>query len=297
MVDVLAQLDRPLAIGSDTPAPVRLRHGGAAANTAVWLASFGAPAAFLGRVGGDAFGSEFRDALAERGVLDAVTVDPGQPTGVCIVLVDGTGERTMIPSPGANSMLSVDAVPAELISTASRLHVSGYALLHGAREAAVHAISLAAAAGVPVSIDVASAAPIRAAGVELFLDGIPEDVLLIANEAEAEVLTGIGEPAHAAGELAGRYRTVVVKCGPAGAVAVAQHGEVQVIPAEPATVLDSTGAGDAFAAGVLAGLSGDASLFDAVSMGNRAGARAIAQIGAWPELSALRPHPFPEVPS
>jgi len=128
---------------------------------------------------------------------------------------------------------------------------------------------------------VASADPIRLAGAETVLGWVPAAATLIANRDEAEVLTGIADPRVAAAKLGMRFASVVVKCGRLGAV-FATPDEVDIVRAEPADVLDSTGAGDAFAAGYLAARTRGASVANAIVEGNRLGAQAVQQIGARP---------------
>ncbi|MFL6162408.1 MAG: carbohydrate kinase family protein [Jatrophihabitantaceae bacterium] len=277
MVDVLARLPGPLAIGSDTPAPVALRPGGSAANTACWLSSLGVPVLFVGRVGDDPFGRDAIAALRSAGVRRRVSVDPRAPTGVCIVLIGPDGERTMVPSAGANDTLT-PAELAGLVSTADHLHLSGYGLLNpGSRAAARSALAQARSAGASISVDAASAAPIRAVGATAFLGWLPAETLLIANTEELAALTNSGDPA----ELVDRSLTVVVKDGPAGARIADRHG-VRRIPTVPVAVLDSTGAGDAFAAGLLAARRAGADLAAAVSAGNQTAARALGVLGGRP---------------
>ncbi len=159
MLDISAALPGPLARGSDTPAPISFCHGGSAANTAAWLASLGVPCVFAGRVGDDPFGRDAVAALRGHGVVATVSVDPGSATGVCLVLVDPDGERTMVPSAGANATLSAADLGENLLSAADHLHLSGYALLNsGSRAAALFALGLAASVGASVSVDAASAA-------------------------------------------------------------------------------------------------------------------------------------------
>lgn len=93
MIDLLAVLPGPLLAGTDTPADIRVAHGGSSANTAAWLASGGYDCTFVGRVGDDAFGREFVTVLRSAGVHPLVAVDPERPTGTCIVLVAPDGER------------------------------------------------------------------------------------------------------------------------------------------------------------------------------------------------------------
>lgn len=282
MVDVLARLPGPLAIGSDTPAPIALVGGGSAANVATWLAAVGVPTTFVGCVGDDALGRQAVAELAGAGVAAAVVVDPARATGVCIVLVDADGERTMVPAAGANSSLSVASLPQEQLTAGTHLHLSGYSLLDaGSRPAARAVLDRAVAAGCAVSVDASSSAPLRAAGPRRFLSWLPPGTLLFANHAEATVLTGQAEAAEAALALGIRCGEAVVKRGPAGAV-WSDGREVRAVEASAGALVDSTGAGDAFAAGVLAARLGGSSVPASLRAGADLAARAVAQVGARP---------------
>jgi ribokinase len=276
MVDVLARLPGPLAPGSDTPAAIAVLGGGAAANVAAWLVAAGASATFVGRVGDDALGRRAIDDLGAAGVDVRVELDPHRPTGTCIVLVDPDGERTMVPSAGANAAPgSLPALPA----TADWLYVSGYALLGaGSRPFARAALDRARDLGWSIAVDAASAPPLRVVGPEVFLGWLGPDVLLFANADEALVLTGLADPAAAAQALAVGCGHAVVKRGAAGAVWSDGSG-VRSVSAATTTVVDSTGAGDAFAAGFLAG-AGD--IADALDNAVRLAARAVGGVGGRP---------------
>ena len=276
MVDVLALLPGPLAVGSDTPAPIKSCGGGAAANVAAWCAALGAQASFVGRVGADSFGRQAVDELAAVGVDVRVETDAGRPTGTCLVLVDPAGERTMVPSPGANDA-PVDL--AALPSTADWLYVSGYALLNaGSRPTAIEAMALARERGWAVAVDPASAAPLAAVGAEPFLSWIGADVVLLANADEARVFTGLDDAAAAARVLGGRVAAAVVKSGASGAV-WSDGEQVVTVPGAPASIVDTTGAGDAFAAGFLC-TPGDVTT--RLRAGARIAARVVGQVGARP---------------
>ena len=150
MTDVVARVDDPLALGSDTAAHVQTHQGGAGANVAAWLAALDVPVRFVGRVGADPFGTESVQVLRTGGVDVRVAVDDARATGTVVVLVGADGERTMLPDAGANSALTADDVAAGDVATAGWLHVSGYTLLNpGSRDAGSAALAAARAAGVP----------------------------------------------------------------------------------------------------------------------------------------------------
>ncbi|WP_375499294.1 carbohydrate kinase family protein [uncultured Jatrophihabitans sp.] len=285
MVDVLARLPGPLAPGSDTPAPVRLTGGGAAANVACWLVAAGAQATFVGRAGDDALGRQAVADLIDAGVEARVSVDPQRPTGTCIVLVAPDGERTMVPDNGANAGLG--EIAPDLPEHADALYVSGYALLGaGSRPFALEAMRIARERGWPIVVDAASAAPLQTDPD--FLARLGRDVLVLANSDEALVLTELDDAAAAAQSLALRTGTAVVKRGAAGAVWSDGSG-VRSVPAVPADVVDTTGAGDAFAAGFLAAWLAGVQVGEALVAGTQLGAHAVGTVGARPEHSPRKP--------
>lgn len=287
MADVLVHLPGPLALASDTPARIRFGGGGSAANTAVWLAQTGIRPTLIARVGEDPPGLNERQTLRQYGVELAVTVDPTEPTGACVVLVHegpkGTSERTMIPNAGANGALRPEHLPT--FERESLLYISAYAFFSGARSAALAAMERVRESDGRLVVGAASAALLSATGQELVLGWIGQDVLLIANRDEAEVLTARTDPNLAAADLAAKVGTCVVTCGSDGAY-VADAGGVTHVPA-PALVdapVDTVGAGDAFAAGVLHSLRMGTELVEAVRLGHRLAARSVALAGARPPL-------------
>ena len=287
MVDVLAVMSRPLARGSDTPSRVSTQGGGSAANVAAWLARQQVQATYVGRVGDDALGREALELLGRDGVDVRAAVTPDRTTGTCIVLVEPGGERSMLPDSGANATLSPDDLPLDLFRPGTHLHLSGYTLLSdGPREAGLTALARAREAGMTVSIDPSSAALLQTAGPDRFLEWTRGVDLLMPNEDEARVLTGVSDPREAAAALSTSYREVVVKLGRHGAL---WHGGFisASAPAERvAEVVDTTGAGDAFAAGFLASWLLHPEPESALASGNRLAASAVTQIGARPVVRA-----------
>lgn len=277
MIDVLAQLPGPLAIGSDTPAPIRFAGGGSAANVAAWALAAGARATFVGTVGDDVLGRQAVDELAAAGVDVLVATDPELPTGTCIVLVDPDRERTMVPSAGANASATAPDLP----DTADWLCLSGYLVFHPVtRPRALQTLATARARGWSVAVDAASAAPLAEFGADEFLRLVGPDVVLLANEDEARVLTGASDPHEAGARIAAHTWSAVVKLGAAGAVWTDRTDSVAV-PAVDVVAVDTTGSGDAFAAGFLA--AGGAGP-EALRAGVELAARAVAQPGGRPPL-------------
>lgn len=284
MVDVLAQLPGPLAHGSDTPSRIALSPGGSAANTACWLAAAGASVTMVGRVGEDLTGRGAIRSLVDAGVAPWIALDASLATGMCIVLIGPDGERTMIPDTGANAGLRVADLPIDLLRSGAAVHVSAYTLLRPAtRDVALTAMRLARASGARVSVDAASAAPLAQAPAGAVLSWLPLGATLFANADEAAVLTGVGEAPGAARALAAMGLMAVVKAGSDGAYAC-EPGSMHVVhcPARPAQLVDSTGAGDALAAGYLAARLAGNALSAALSAGVALAAQAVGSIGARP---------------
>lgn len=279
MVDVVARLSGPLAAASDAPAVIRFHGGGSAANAAAWLAAAGAEPVLVGCVGDDERGRSAREELRVGGVDARLAVDPELPTGTCVVLVGVDGERTMVPDAGANDALREEDLPDELLSPGGHLHVAGYALLReGSRPAARAGIRRALRVGMSVSVDPSSSALLS----DEFLDLAEGAHLVLPNTPEALALTGLGDPEAAARALADRFSEVVVTLGADGALWT-DGADVLRVPAEPVeAVTDSTGAGDAFAAGLLSARLSGAPVAEALAAGCSLAARAVTQPGARP---------------
>lgn len=283
MVDTVARIAEPLARDSDTPAAIADVEGGSAANTAAWLATEGVPVDLIASVGADDLGDRALARLAEAGVHLSVSRHPTLPTGRCVVIVGADGERTMLPDPGANAVILPGDIDTEDWAIGDHLHVSGYSLMRSsAREAALAALAAARDLRLSVSLDASSAEPLRATGPERFLSTCLPGDILFANVDEAAVLSGSTDPGGAATALAARGLTAIVKAGAAGAFA-ATEGRQWHVPAVPVgQVLDTTGAGDAFAAGFLAAWRVQADVADALEGATRLAARALTRWGARP---------------
>lgn len=248
--DVVAVLSGAPAPGSDRPASIRTRGGGAGANVAAHLAQLGVPVVLAGCIGDDAAGAGLAADLGAAGVELALRTVPGAATGTIVSLVEPDGQRSMLADRGANLALRPEDVPAP--PPAGHLHLSGYTLLDaGPRVAGLAALSAAVAAGCTVSVDPASTGPLIGYGVDRWLADTAAATLLLPNADEARLLTGCADPADAARDLAQRHEIVAVSLGAGGAL-WASDGVLVHRPAHEALVVDTTGAGDAFAAGLLA---------------------------------------------
>ncbi|SDC73654.1 Sugar or nucleoside kinase, ribokinase family [Geodermatophilus telluris] len=277
--DVVAVLAGEPAPGSDRPATIRTRGGGAGANVAAHLAALGVPVQLAGCVGDDAAGTALAGELAAAGVRTALRRVAGAATGTIVSLVEPGGQRSMLADRGANLALHAGDVPAP--APGGHLHLSGYTLLdERPRAAGLAALAAARAAGCTVSVDPASTGPLAASGVDRWLADTAGVDLLLPNADEARLLTGCADAVEAARALAARHAAVAVTLGAEGAL-WASGDELVHRPAHPAAVVDTTGAGDAFTAGLLAvWLAGgdpvtalDAGLARAAAVVGRPGAR------------------------
>ena len=279
--DVVVLLAGVPAPGSDRPASIGTAGGGAGANVAAHLAALGTPVLLAGCVGNDLPGRSLTADLADVGVTLALRTVPGTPTGTIVSLVEPGGERSMLADRGANLALAPADVPDPVAG--GHLHLSGYTLLDaGPRAAGLAALARARDAGCTISVDPASTGPLVAYGVDRWLADTAAATLVLPNADEARLLTGCADPAVAARTLAGRHPVVVVSLGADGALWAA--GDVLVHrPAHPTTVLDTTGAGDAFTAGVLStwtAADGHPDPVDALEAGLARAAAVVARPGA-----------------
>lgn len=248
--DVIAIPLGPIRDDTDTPSSIRFLPGGSAANTAAWLGALGAAVDFVGAVGA-------RDVAMHEAVLGASGATPhltavaDLPTGTIVVIVEG-GNRHMLTERGGNSRLDPQKVTAELLDKAAALHITGHTLLNDAGAAGIaDLIARAKAAGVAVSVAPGSAGFIADYGVDEFFAAVAGADILFPSLEEGRLLTGRGTPELIAAALAESFGTVALTLGAEG-VALAHDGLAMHVEAVPATVVDPTGAGDAFCAGYLA---------------------------------------------
>ena len=226
----------------------------------------------LSRVGTDGAAGQVRDALAAAGVRAVLAADPDAPTCTVIVLVDGTGQRTMLADRGAAGRLSpADVAPAALAG-ARHLHVSGYVLLDGSSRRRRPGRAGRGPGG--RADDVGRPAGGPAARTRRFLDLVRGVDLLLPSAGELAALGG-------AEVVLGAVGAVAVTAGAGGATWLDRTGRWSV-PARPVRPVDTTGAGDAFDAGLLAAWVGGATPPAALRAGVDAGTRAVGHPGAWP---------------
>ena len=274
-MDVVGKLAGPVVFGQDTRARVTLAPGGAGGNTAAWLAQQDVDVSLIARVGADGAGRTTATELTAAGIDCRFAVDPILPTCCVVVLVSPDGDRTMLADRGANAALCLDDIELPTVTGRAHLHLSGYVLLdEGSRPAGLAAMDLARRAGWTTSVDPQASEHIAAVGADNFLSWVRGVDLLLPNDSELAALGGLGPALAAAG-------AVVVTHGRHGASWYSATDRVNV-PAPGSHETDSTGAGDAFNAGLLACWLRGGDPVDALQAGVLAGSAAAARIGARP---------------
>ena len=286
MLDVIARINvspQKINFGSDTASRISTSSGGAAGNVAAWLTRTDARSTIVSHVGDDPAGAAIVAEFDALGVSHGDLVIPGETSGVVVVLVDSSGERTMFPDKGANSRLTVTDLPdlAEFHS----VYISGYALLNPlARDGVLAMIEKIKAEGLPIYFDPASVGAMKdVADKELHTWFSMMDVLLL-NEEESIYITGSVDIERALDYLLDFSQVVVIKRGSAGAIAKASGFDSISLPAVAATVIDTTGAGDSFAAGFIASYSKNHDLTAALQAGGELAAGCVAIVGGRPRV-------------
>ena len=266
--------------------PAREISGGSAANSMAGAAALGLRAAFVGQVADDQLGDIFAHDMRSLGVrFETLPLAQGPPTGRCLILVTPDAQRTMNTCPGASHELTTAALDEELIRSAAVTFLEGY--LWGPerpRAAMLDAARIAHAAGRTVAFTLSESLCIggRREGVMSIIDSGVVD-LLFGNEHEVRYLTGCSELTECLETLAPKVGTLVVTRGPEGAIAVA-NGECVAVPAATVEkIVDTTGAGDLFAAGFIAGRCRGRGLGGCLEAGSVAAAEIISHFGARPE--------------
>jgi sugar/nucleoside kinase (ribokinase family) len=281
VTDIMVHPHGPIAWRSDTRVHMDVRAGGSGANQAVWLARCRPNVHLVARVGDDPFAAFHLAELDRAGVTTHVTVDPEGATGLIVILLDLPGERTMLTDPGANVGMPPSALPRDLFAPGAHFHHTGYCYFYR-EEAARAGVHLARASGMTVSVDPSSSSFLEEMGAQRFLDLTRGLDFCFPNLDEGQVLTGESDPEAIVRALAGSYGEVALKLGASGAI-WAGGREIVALAAEPAEVVDTTGAGDAFCAGFLSARLGGARPEDSLRSGLRLAAQAVARVGARPE--------------
>ena len=266
-------------LGALEGAPITRCAGGSAANTILGVADFGGRAAYAGKVGNDALGEFCLEDMRRMGVTIEVPPAPGH-TGTSVILITEDAQRTMLTSLGVSATLSPDDIAEEEIRNSKYVYIEGY-LFAGAstKAAALRAIELAKRHGVRVAFTVSDPFLIHSFRDEFWeLIKGPVD-LLFCNLEEARSLTGLVDPIECAYEIHRDAQNVALTLSENGSILM-HEGEVIPIEAVPVTPVDTTGAGDMYAAGLLYGITCGLSWKQAGHVASHAAARIVTQLGA-----------------
>ncbi len=281
-------VDTPRALALyDAMGPAREISGASAANTLAGIAALGGSCAFIGQVAGDQLGEVFAHDIRAAGVAFTTPArrqhDPS--TARCLIFVTPDGQRTMNTYLGAAQYLPAAAIDDAMIEDGAVLYLEGYLWdPEEPRSAMRKAIAAARRAGRKVAFSLSDAFVISRHGPDfLSLIAAGEIDLLFANEAELAALTGLEDFDEALAQLAPQVPVLVVTRGASGAVALAKGEHVEVPAAPVERVIDTTGAGDLFAAGFLFGHVRGKGLAEGLKLGAICAAEIISHYGARPE--------------
>lgn len=254
--------------------------GGSAANTIMGIADLGGKAAYCGKVAGDEIGEFFLADMRKQGVAIDVVPASASPSGTCVVLITDDAQRTMLTSLGVSGSLAPSDVDEEAIRQAQYVYVEGY-LFAGepTRAAALKAMELAKANGVKVAFTVSDPFLIQYHRDEFrsLIEG-PVD-LLFCNLEEARALTGKHHAIDCAHEIHQHAENVALTLGADGSLLM-HNGESLPIEGVPVKAIDTTGAGDMYAAGILYGITNGLSWKQSGQLASAAAGRIVGQLGA-----------------
>lgn len=281
-LDVISQLKEPINYGNDTASRISSHPGGQAANVSTWITRTHSKAQLVARVGNDPVGFALISDLDKYGVEHMNLMHSGRPTGVVVILVDSNGERTMFPDNGANADLEVSDLPP--LDDVDGVYLSGYALLDfRSREAVLSMIAKIKAARKPIYFDPTTTGAMKIVSRDEVLSWVSLMDGILLNAEEALYLGDAKDVETAEKNLTAYTPLVVIKLGSRGAMAV--FGDVVAkVSAVTTTVVDTTGAGDSFAAGFIPKWLETNDLEASLSAGTALAAKCVATVGARPPL-------------
>lgn len=282
----LIDAERASAVYADM-GPAKETSGGSAANTAAGIASFGGKAGFVGRVADDQLGEIFGHDIRAIGVdYQTPAASDGMPTARCFIFVTPDAERTMMTFLGASTEITPDDIAPDMVGTAGILYIEGYLWdAPPAKAAVLKAIEAAKKAGGKVAFSLSDSFCVERHRQE-FRDLIANNVdVVFANEEEIIALYETATFDEAAESVARGVEIAALTRGANGSVVIGNGARVTSPAAEVSRVVDTTGAGDLYAAGFLFGLSRGRALADCARLGGLAAAEVISHFGARPEQS------------
>jgi len=250
-VDVVSLLSEPLQTNTDTIATNGITLGGSTCNVAVWLTHLGVPVDLVSAIGDDVLGAWVITQLQAYGVSDKnVKSISNQRTGTCVILVDESGARSMMPDFGANLLQAVDSNLEQLIAASDIVVMSAYTFMRPqSTQFALDVLDSVAKHDCRMVIDAASSSPIQKFGATKVRNYLARADLVLANEDEYAALS-VDAPSGWEND----FQNLIIKRGERGALWLNRGTEVASVAADPIEVVDTTGAGDAFCAGLLSKL-------------------------------------------
>jgi len=258
-----------------------LHTGGCASNAATALARLGLPVEVIGKVGADPFGDFVLNALSERGIgTQGIKRDQDVGTSATMVMVAPDGERRFVHYIGANARLTLADIDLTMIESGSILHVAGSLVMPGIDgRSTAELLSHARQSGVTTFLDTVWDDTGR--WMEILAPCLPFIDYFVPSLPEGQALTGLDDPAEIARSLIAQgVKTVGLKMGVDGCLVMTADGQIIRIPSFQVDVVDATGAGDAFAAGFIAGVWHDWSLERTAKFANAVGALCVTGLGA-----------------
>jgi sugar/nucleoside kinase (ribokinase family) len=282
MLDIVAQIPtspHDLHLGNDTRTVISTHGGGAGGNVASWLAVLGNDVTMVGRIGDDAAGAAITSEFDALGISYGDIVKDGLHTGVVICLVDPSGERTMLADNGANAGLSIDDLPA--LDGVDAIYITGYAPLAPlSRIGVLEMVRVINARGIPIFFDPATVGGMKDVPIDEILSWCGLMNTLIMNEEEAIYLSGSSD-LEAALEFFLEYaQRAIIKRGSQGAIGLERRGEIISVGTHATEVIDTTGAGDSFAAGFIDAITSGSNFSQAIERASAVAAHCVAIVGA-----------------
>ena len=259
--------------------------GGSAGNTVAGIGSFGGRAAYIGKVADDVLGGVFTHDIRAAGVAFDTPVLPGAATGACMINVTPDGQRTMCTFLGAANQLEAADIDATVIGASAIVYLEGYLFDPAPARAAFEAAAAAHAAGRKVAITLSDTFVVARWRAELLAFIAASADIVLANEGELAALFETDDFDAAASQLASMVDVAAITRGEAGSEIVCGEVRVTIAAVPVAKVVDTTGAGDQYAAGFLLGLARGLSLEDSGKLGSLAAAEVIAHWGPRPMTS------------
>ncbi|MFM8192768.1 MAG: carbohydrate kinase family protein [Actinomycetota bacterium] len=283
-LDVIVKMQTEINVGSDTTSHISMHGGGAAANTATWLSELGHSVYFSCRLGDDAAGHAISSEFDLWKIEHRKQFLENEKTGVVVVLVDNKGERTMFPDSGANSGISESDLPS--LQGFDAAYLSGYSLFNPASTSGVlRMVNQIKKASIPLIFDPASVGTMMSFGRERAIENLAPMDIAIMNEDEARYIADCYSLHDALQYITSIVPIAVIKTGSSGAIAQIRGEKPVTSHIDAINAVDTTGAGDAFAAGFIPVWLHSKDLLTSMNAGNEVARRCVAIIGARPSVN------------